>query len=272
MRGIVMKIVSDTGIWRVQRTFQIVAMGAFLLLAVTMVIATALAAAGVLPWLSLPLAFSDGSVYAAGPIVQSVLAGVALLLCAYLPGNWRMLQLENSHRTFQIRMEDVANAYWAVHEADRSGVFKLASEYDAVKERMIFLRDHPDLGHLEPEVLEVAAQMGRISEELAERYSDDAVARATDFLARREMEVTQMQARLETAQAASTELRRWHDRVEVEEAVARSQMARLREELDTLLPAMGLELTERPDPQPTLSPDVIPLPRKSRKSPSIAAE
>ena len=142
-----------------------------------MVGATGLAAFGVLPWLSIPLSFSDGTVFAAGPFVQIALTALSVLLVAYMPANWRVLALENSHRAFDMRMEDVANAYWAAHEADRSGVFKLKSEFDAVKERMMFLRDHPDLGHLEPDILESAAKMSRISEDLAERYSDDAVAR-----------------------------------------------------------------------------------------------
>jgi len=32
-----------------------------------------------------------------------------------------------------------------------------APEFDAVRERLAYLRDHPDLSRLEPEVLEVAA-------------------------------------------------------------------------------------------------------------------
>lgn len=271
MRGVSMKVISKTGVWRIQRGAQIIAMLFFSGLAAALFMATIAAAFGVLPWLSVPIAFSDGTVLAAGPGLQIGLVALAILLCAYMPSNMRMLQLENSHRSFNMRMEDVANAFWAAHEADRSGVFRMKSEFDAVKERMIFLREHPDLGHLEPDILETAAKMSRLSEDLAERYSDEAVARATDFLAQREIEAEQMQARIEAAQAATTELKRWTDRVEVEEAVARSQMGRLREELDSVLQALGLEVMEtRASTEPPKG--VIPLPRPKRRANAIPAE
>lgn len=272
MRGIVMTVLSKTGVWYIQRTAQIAAMGVFATLAGSLVIATIGSALGLLPWLSVPLTFSDGTVLAAGPVLQIALAALALLLCAYMPANMRMLQLENSHRSFNLRMEDVANAYWAAHEADRSGVFKMKAEFDAVKERMMFLRDHPDLGHLEPDILETAAKMSRLSEDLAERYSDDALARATDFLAQREIEADQMQTRIEAAQAATTELKRWTDRVEMEEAVARSRMGRLREELDEVLRKLDLEVIEVPKADSHPPKDVIPLPRPKRRANAIPAE
>jgi hypothetical protein len=143
-----------------------------------------------------------------------------------------------------MRMEDVANAYWAAHEADRSGVFKMKSEFDSVRERLMFLRDHPDLGYLEPDILEIAAQMSRTSEDLARRYSDEAVERARNFLAERAHEAANMQTRIEAAQTATHEMRRWLDRVEIEEDIAQSQINRLRDDLDALLPALGLEVHE----------------------------
>jgi len=54
-----------------------------------------------------------------------------------------------------------------------------------VKERTAFLRSHLELNHLEPEDLELAAQMSRVSHDLAETYSDDRGDRAQAFLAQR---------------------------------------------------------------------------------------
>ncbi len=230
--------------WRFQRAAQITAMGIFAALALTAVGTTLFSAAGLQPWLAVPLALSDGQVIAAGPAIQIALTVLAVLLCAYMPANLRILQLENSHRSFRMRMEDVANAYWAAHEADRSGVFKMKSEFDSVRERLMFLRDHPDLGYLEPDILEIAAQMSRTSEDLARRYSDEAVERARNFLAEREHEAANMQTRIEAAQTATHEMRRWLDRVEIEEDIAQSQINRLRDDLDALLPALGLEVHE----------------------------
>ena len=65
-------------------------------------------------------------------------------------------------------MRDVAQAYQAAHAADRDGVFNLPSEFDSVRERIEHLQRHPDLGRLEPEILEMAAQIGRKSRKLAE--------------------------------------------------------------------------------------------------------
>ena len=42
-------------------------------------------------------------------------------------------------------MEDIARAYHLCHTADRAGVFTLSSEFDSVRERLAYQRDHPDL-------------------------------------------------------------------------------------------------------------------------------
>ena len=52
---------------------------------------------------------------------------------------------------------------------------------------------HPDLGALEPEILELAAQMSRISQDLAETYSDEKVDRARTFLQQRQQEIDTFQ-------------------------------------------------------------------------------
>lgn len=78
-------------------------------------------------------------------------------------------------------MTDVSRAYGAVHVADRGDVFRLSKEFDSVRERLAYLRDHPDLSSLVSTVLEVAAQMLHVSNELAEVYSNDHVTRRRIF-------------------------------------------------------------------------------------------
>jgi len=94
-----------------------------------------------------------------------VLSAISILLvglCFFLPSHQHITKLETSHRSFQIGMEDVAKAYAIAHAEDRSSTFKLSTEFNAVRERLGFLRDHPDLGQLESTMLEVASEMNHI--------------------------------------------------------------------------------------------------------------
>ncbi len=210
---------------------------------------TILSAIGILPWLSLQAGLSNGATIDAGVYVQAGLTALILMLVFYLPSNARMMALENTHRKFTMNMQDVAGAYQVAHAADRSGAFALASEFDAVKERMAFLRDHPDLQGLEPQVLELAAQMSQISQELAETYGDTKVERARAFLRQRQEEVEQFQQRIEEAQIIQHELRQWTRDIEIEESIAKSQLARLRDELFDLLPELSAQLQSPTDDQ-----------------------
>ncbi|WP_300550872.1 DNA repair protein [Roseovarius sp.] len=220
---------------------------AFVLSALGLSALTIAAFLNVAPWLEFNVSFG-GVVYEnAGKFTQIGLTVLAILLCFYLPANGRIMALENSHRRFSLGMQDVARAYAAAHAADRTGVFQLSSEFDAVRERLAYLRDHPDLGGLEPDLLEVAAQMSHISRELSEVYSDDKVARARAFLTQRQQEVDAFNARLDQAKQISHELRHWAHEVDLEESVASSQLARLRDELRDVLPELGLEEVRRAD-------------------------
>jgi len=237
--------------------FQRLAVIVFVLSALVLVSATAAAALGVLPWLEFEAAFG-GTTYAnAGQIAQIGLTVLAVLLCVYLPSNARIMTLENSHRRFEIGMQDIARAYHAAHSADREGVFHLSSEFDAVRERLAWLREHPDLSGLEPGLLEVAAQMSHVSQELADIYSDEKVARARAFLRQRQEEVAAFNDRIERAKAVAQELRHWAHEVELEESVAASQLARLREDIQAVLPELGVEEMLRADGT------VIDIPRKA---------
>ncbi len=226
--------------WVGHAVLQRLALAALVLTALGLAAATALAALGHWPWLELQAGYG-GRTIEAGWIVQTGVTGFAALLCVYLPANWRIMQLETSHRRFTIGMQDVARAYALAHAGDRAGLFQLSSEFDSVRERLAFLRAHPDLEGLEPDLLEVAAQMSHISRELAETYSDEKVARARAFLTERQQEVDTFNARLEQAKRISRELKHWTQQVELEEAVAASQLQRLSEELHEVLPELGRE-------------------------------
>ncbi|MFU1476824.1 DNA repair protein [Roseovarius sp. C7] len=227
--------------------------------AFALAITTGLSAFGVLPWLDITAAFGAQPIEQAGIWLQSGVTVLMLLLLFYLPSHFRVVRLENSHRQFHLSMQDVARAYAAVHAEDRKGAFRMSSEFDAVRERLVHLRDHPDLGSLEPEVLEIAAQMSQVSHELAETYSDRNVTRARDFLRQRQEEVEQLEQRIVVAQQINSELRRWTQEVEIEESMAESQLRRLRDDLREILPELdGLDV----EPGPT-QPRVIGLPHRA---------
>ena len=145
-----------------------------------------------------------------------------------------------------------AKAGWAdwaevVQQAHSPKSLADISAADPVRERLAYLRDHPDLSSLEPAVLEVAAQMSHVSKELADVYSDERVERARGFLEQRQYELQQFNQRLTQAKMVSTEMKHWLHEVELEEAVAAAQLDRLRDELKDILPELGLETVVRAD-------------------------
>ena len=218
------------------RTAQVVLVAA----AAAAAAAPALAALGVVPWLTLPLTLEGGAPVEAGPALQIGLAALLVVLCGFLPASGRVMRLETSHRRFHVQMEDVAWAYYAAHAADRQGAFRLANEFDAVRERLAFLRGHPELGALEPEVLELAAQMSHVGRDLARIYSDERVAAAREALAHRGDQAARIEADVARATRIAREIADRLEAVEVREACAESRVAELRAELDALLPRLGL--------------------------------
>ena len=231
-----------------QMLMQRVACLLFICLGVGLAGYTALAAMGVVPWLAMPLQFGETLVADGGTWLQVGVTLLAFGLIFFLPTNARVMALETSHRKFHMNMRDVARAYSASHKADREGVFTLPSEFDSVRERIAWLRDHPDLGDLEPSVLEVAAQMSHVSRDLAQTYSDRNVARARDFLTARQTEIDELNDRLVEAKQIANEIRQWNNRVELEEDVAEAQMVRLCEELEEILPEILPETAHREAP------------------------
>lgn len=236
-----------------QVALQQIAMVAIVVAAAGLSAYTLACALGHAPWLDLSLSFGGVAHPQAGIWVQSAATALLVALTVYLPANARILALETSHRKFHMGMRDVARAYAVAHRADREGAFTLSGEFDSIRERIAFLRDHPDLADLEPPVLELAAQMSHVSRELAQVYSETAVNRARDFLTARQQEIEDFNARLIEAKAAAVEIRRWADQVDLEESVARAQLDRLRAELVSVLP----ELLPPHAPQPAMpAPDV----------------
>ena len=223
---------------------------------------TALAATGQAPWLTLPLQFGDTLYPQAGMWLQIAGAALLITMAFFLPTAARVAHLEQSHRNFQISMNDVARAYHAAHAADRAGIFSMSSEFDAVRERLAFLRDHPDLEQLEPGVLEVAAQMSQQARELADIYSDEKLRRARAFLQQRQEEAEAQQERIVEALHACQQIRTWAQQVEVEEAIVASQLQQLDERLQAALPLLGYAIEHADDDDADASTNVVPLSAK----------
>jgi membrane protein implicated in regulation of membrane protease activity len=217
------------------------AQGAILGIALLLVAATIAAAFGLIPWPNLALSFGGVAVPSAGMWVQIGLCVVFVLLFAFVPANARMARLERSHRSFAMGMEDVSRAYRMAHAADRAGVFSLSTEFDNVRARIEHLRKHPDLAHLEPELLQMAAQMSFETRELARAYSDEKVQRARSFLKQRQEDIDALGERVTVARRTCDELRRWLTDVEAEERQVQVQLKRLEADLREILPTLGYD-------------------------------
>ena len=240
------------------RAMQMIAMTMLALAATAAAAATIAAALGYLPWLELTARFGETTLPWAGMALQIFLTVLLVTLVFFLPSASLVLALENSHRNFRVSMNDVARAYHVAHTADRAGVFTMSSEFDAVRERLAFLRDHPDLGHLEHDVMEVAAQMGEQARDLADIYSDEKVSRARKFLAQRQEDAERQQERIVEALHVCREMKRWADQVELEESVVASQLAQLDDQLQAMLPELGFEPPRRAEPSDTAMPEEAP--------------
>ena len=230
------------------RIMQILAIGILGVASAGLVGSAIAAALGVIPWLTLPLTFGETQVADAGMYLQIGLGILTASLLFMIPSNNRILALEHSHRDFQIGMDDVARAYYVCHAADRAGTFTLSAEFDSVRERLHFLRNHPDLGQLEAGVLEVAAQMSQQSRELADIYSDENVARARDFLRQRQTEVETQRQKISDAMKACKEITNWSDQITQDESAIESELSALDDMVRTALPPLGYDIV-RTGPQ-----------------------
>ncbi len=222
--------------------FQRLSVAIIVMLALGMVGLCAAAAFGLIPWLGLSLSFGDTPLPDGGMYLQLFFTGFCVVLAFYLPAHMRMMRLENSHRNFHVSMNDVTRAYRAAHEADRAQLFKTGSEFDEVRDRMAHLRAHPDLAALEPDILELAAQMSVEARDLARVYSDEKVERARSFLRQRQQEMEMFEDKLALARHSVDELKNWVLQLDTEEKIATEQMRALEADLRDLLPYLGYEI------------------------------
>ena len=196
------------------------------------------------PWLTMSASFGDTTFPNAGIAVQLAVTVLFASLIFFVPAANRVMALERSHRQFQVSMNDVMKAYYACHAADRAGVFTLSSEFDQVRERLQFMRDHPNLRELQGDVLTLAAQMSQQARQLADIYSDEQVQRARSFLQERQAEAEQQQEHILEAMRITREIKDWMAQVEVEESVVANQLAQLDDQLQAVLPALGYGFEE----------------------------
>lgn len=210
-------------------------------------LASAAAAAGLIPWLTVPLFWGATALPQAGMALQLGLTALLLLLALALPSVLRVLALERSHRDFSLAMSDVAEAYHLCHAADRQGIFTLRREYDAMRERLEHMRHHPSLAELDAEVLTAAAQMSTVSRDLAETYSDAALARAKAFLSEREAEIVRFRSRIAQVLDQTNALRRHIDAIALEESLAASQLRQIEDQLGTALQDLARLKSEHQD-------------------------
>ena len=198
------------------------------------VAATGLAFAGILPWPEIAVAYGATEVAWAGKALQIGATVLLVTLMVFLPSARRVLRLETSHRQFQIGMDDITRAYRAAHLADRSEIFEMQREFDAVRERYQYLRDNPDLAEIDAELLTIAAQMSEQSREFAKKYSVSRIARAREALLQRRADAEALHERIQVAHAGLREVRRLMEDVDVEESSVEAQIRRLREEVAEL--------------------------------------
>jgi hypothetical protein len=204
-------------------------------------LATLGAVAGLLPWFTLGVAtYGDATISNAGIVLQTFVTLLSVALCFWLPSNRRILVLTNSHRQFNVTMKDVATAYYQAHLADRTGLFTLTSEFDAVHERYLYLKR--ELGDMKSDILMLAAQMSYETRDLASVYSDDKVARARAFLAERSAELEQMETLIEKVTGINAEIEPTARRLSFDEQAARSKLSRLVEALKESLGQLGYEI------------------------------
>lgn len=210
-------------------------------LAIAFTGATVAATLTILPWPQIALFFGGTALPNAGMWLQIGLTLMLILMTFYLPANARMARLERSHRSFAMGMNDVAHAYRQAHAADRAGVFALSGEFESMRARMEHMRKHPDFQHLEPELLQLAAQMSIETRDLARAYSDEKVTRAKGFLKQRQEEVQALTDRISIARTTCDELRRWMGDIQAEEVQAQTQLKRLEADLKEILPTLGYD-------------------------------
>ncbi|WP_420863115.1 DNA repair protein [Algirhabdus cladophorae] len=251
----------------VRRFLQLCALGAITVLTLASVGTTLAAAFGVLDWITITVTVAGSMIQHAGMYLQIGVSAFLVGLCFFLPTNGRIFALEQSHRDFSMTMDDVTRAYQVAHAADRAGAFELAREFDSMRDRMDYLRDHPDLETLEPGLLELAAKLSFESRELAQIYSNEKIERAHTFLRQRKQELEQYQDRITAAHRATTEIKEWIAQIDLDKNVVEAQLDRLENDLREVLPLVGLDVVSNRENIVQISSNDAPKrPRKGFRS------
>jgi len=214
-----------------------------------LVITTLIAIAG-LAWWWLAL-IKLGHTIAPEVIITGIDRGetVVLLLaimCSCFPaamwaGGQPLKRAELEH-AFRVKMDDVVRAYYAAHAADRSGVFKLTGEFDAMRERMEWLSDHPELQALTPDLRLLGAQMSIVTRDLARRYSDEVVQEVDDLLTHSERDCDQFEEQVNRSLEAQAAIRTRVQKLDLRYATAYSQDSAVTEAIEQELEPLGLKL------------------------------
>lgn len=218
-------------IHRLSTVAQCTAMGIIALAALAVLSSAALAALGVLPWLELDLRIDGTALPWAGPALQIGFGVLLVLLLMFVPSALRVLKLEARHRDFTVSMDDVVRAYTLAHSADRKRAFTMDGEFDGIRERYNFLRDHPDLPEIDAELMTIAAQMSHQSRDLAAIWSEEKVDRIHAALSARKTDADELQGLIQTAHAHARDIRHRLEDVEMDEASVASQLDMLREDM-----------------------------------------
>ncbi len=129
----------------------------------------------------------------------------------------------------------------------------MSSEPDAVRERLSYLRDHPDLCQLEPAVMGVTARMSQRSWQLPDIYSDEKIARAKVFLQQRQEEAESQQDLIVKALHTTQGLRKWAHPVDLEASIVALQLDQLDERFQAILPRLGYQFNGSDDTVVTLT-------------------
>jgi len=170
------------------------------------------------------------------------------ILCSCIPiAMWtggQPLQAAEIERSFCISMDHVTRAYTISHQEDRTGRFTLSSQFDAMRERMGVLLQHPDLEALTPDLRVVAAQMSVVSRDLAQRYSDQTVKDAYALIDQCERDCERLEKLITVGLKAEVGIREQARRVDIRLATANSQLQSIVEAIDRELEPLNLSLNQ----------------------------
>lgn len=199
--------------------------------------------AEVAPTIALNLEVNGQSVnFATGLGVILSLIGISII--GLTVGNARAIKLENSHRNFHIGMDDVEMAFLQAFAADKAGMFRLPNLFDAVRERMLHLRNLPDLQGFEPDILALAAQMSQVSAKVAQAFSEEKVAHAQAFIAQRLDEVVRLERQITTLRELKASIKKQALTITTDKAALDKEAEATWNEIVQILASLGYSVAE----------------------------